>query len=120
MWLGVLIILLAGCASERDRDIPGDARLLVEGNRKVTAVAPSDGTVYIHNVSIDKRVYSGEVHRGDSISVDRENRGVMINDRLVSEQQINTGNDYRIWFAPRTHDTRSNDWDHTRDRDRMR
>ena len=120
MWLGVLILLLGGCASNHDRDVPGNAKLLVEGNRKVTAVAPSDGTIYIHNVSMDNRVYSGEVHRGDSISLDRQNRGVMINDRVVSEQPINSGNDYRIWFAPHDHDARNSDWDRTRDRDRMR
>jgi len=112
LWLGVLIVLLGGCATDKDKDLPASAQLMAQGNRGVTAVAPEDGMIYINNDTTGKRVYAGQVHKGDSITVDREKKGVMINDRLVSEQQISTTNDYKIYFMPMTH---SSDGTHNHD-----
>jgi hypothetical protein len=72
-WMLALVILLGGCASENPKDLPGDAALKAEGNDKVAWSAPQHGTVYIYDNNNEHLLYSGEVHRGDLVSIDPNN-----------------------------------------------
>ena len=110
-WMFALAVVLGGCANQYPNDLPGDARLGVEGNQKVSYTAPSHGTVYIYDDNNQHLIYSGEVHRGDLISVDPDNNWIKIGDRKVTENKLDRGRNHRIFFAP-LHDS-------MRDRDRM-
>jgi hypothetical protein len=120
-WLFALVVVLGGCAAETPKDLPGNAQLVVQGNDKITYTAPSHGTVYVYDNNNDHLLYSGEVHKGDALTVDPQNDWIKLGDRKVSEHSLATGRDHRIFFVPdATHRTSSESTSVDTDRDNGR
>lgn len=94
-------IAVLGCSSEpRAEQVPPNAQLLVQGDQQLAYTAPSDGTVYIYDSTSETLVYSGEVQKGQSISIDPDDDKVMVDGRLAVEKDIHAGNRHRIYFVP--------------------
>jgi hypothetical protein len=96
--LGVGVV---GCSSEpRAEQVPPNAQLLVQGDRQLTYSAPRDGEVYVYDVDDETLLYSGQVQKGQSITVDPEEDRIMIDSKLALEKDIHAGNKHRIYFVP--------------------
>ena len=90
-----------GCASEpKAEQVPPNAQMLVQGDQMLTYAAPNDGKVYVYDADDRTLLYSGEVRKGQSISIDPEEDKIMVDSRLAVEKDIHAGNDHRIYFVP--------------------
>jgi len=98
-WMLVLI-LLGGCASDRHHDIPADARLVSEGDKTLSYSFEQPGTVYIFDRNTDKMVYSGKVERGQMIRVDPDKDRIMLDDKVVRDEDMKANDTRRIFFEP--------------------
>ncbi len=97
-----LAVGIAGCTSEpKAEQVPANARLLVEGDRMLNYSAPSDGEVYVYDSSDRKLLYSGQVQKGQSVSIDPDDDKIMIDNKLALEKDIHAGNRHRIYFVPK-------------------
>jgi hypothetical protein len=45
-------------------------------------------------------VYSGKVERGDSVRVDPDKNRIMLNDRIVRDEDLRSNDTRRIFFEP--------------------
>ena len=101
-WVVLLIALVgAGCMNERHPDIPMDATLMTEGQKDLTFRATEPGTVYVYNRNDNKMVYSGELERGEALSVDPDKNRITINGRTVLEKGVDDNETLRVFFKPR-------------------
>src|SRR3954470_1256234 len=93
-WLFALIVVLGGCTTERPNDLPGNATLGAEGNREVHFMAPSSGTAYVYDNNNEHLIWSGAVHKGDTIDVDPDNNRITVADKKVTTQTLARGRDH--------------------------
>jgi len=91
---------VGGCLSERSNVIPQSAQLRVEGDKLLTYNAAQDGMVYVFNRNANEVVYSGQINRNQSITVDPEKNQILLDGRMVSENTLRNGDRYRIFFQP--------------------
>lgn len=90
-----------GCSSDPEpQQVPPNARLLVQGDQMLSYTATQKGTVYVYDSSDETLLYSGEVDKGQAISIDPEEDQIMIDNRLAVEKDIHAGNRHRIYFVP--------------------
>lgn len=106
-------LLLAGCTEERHSAIPASAHLVNKTTDRGAWTAPSDGTVYIDTGMGDKLFYSGQVRKGQTVTINERRNRLEIGGNTVVDRDI-PGGTYRIWFKPdgtdrvtveRTHET---------------
>ncbi len=119
---GTVLFLIAagGCASSRE-DIPGSARMVAEGNERLTYQVPRGGTVYIYDDDADKLVYTGEVDRDETITIDSEDDRLMIGSRRATEYDLDPDHRMQIYFEEDLRDARpARERYRDRDRDRYR
>ena len=95
-----LLVVAAGCATDRPLSVPADEMLLSEGDRDLTFRADRDGTVYVYNHNDDQILYSGKVERGQTISVDTERDRIELDGRPVMEKGIGGNDTRRVYFRP--------------------
>jgi hypothetical protein len=96
-----LAIGLAGCASTND-SIPTNAQMVSSGNEQVAFTAPRHGTVYVLDKNMNKMIYSGNIDKGQSVSVDptRHDRNITLDGNSVTQESLNVGHTYQIYFHP--------------------
>jgi hypothetical protein len=97
-----LALLLAGCMADRSSQIPANARLASEGTGQVTYRAADDGKVYVFDQNDNKIIYSGDIQKGQIVTVDPQANRVMIGDNVVSERSLHAGNSHRIFVDTST------------------
>jgi len=108
-WIVVFAALIgaAGCMNERHSQIPTDATLMTEGQKSLAFRATEPGTVYVYNRNDNKMVYSGEMERGQSLSIDPEIDRMTIDGRTVLEKGLDNNDTLRVFFKasilPREH-----------------
>lgn len=95
--LALLLMVLCGCASDREMQIPPNASPVSSGNDKVTYTAPADGTVWVYDVGSDRIVYSGALAINQSIAVDPHADQITIDGRVVNDKGLHA-NQYKIYF----------------------
>ena len=92
---------VVGCSSEpRAEQVPPNAQLLVQGDQMLNYTATQDGTVYVYDASDNTLLYSGDIKRNQSVSIDPDKDKVMIDGKLALEKDIHAGNRHRIYFVP--------------------
>jgi hypothetical protein len=100
-WFVVLIALVgAGCQHDRHSQIPADATLMTEGDKSLSFRANESGTVYVYNRNDDKMVYSGDIGRGETLSVDSPNNRITLDGRTVLEKGVDRNETLRVFFKP--------------------
>jgi hypothetical protein len=99
---------VAGCSSEpKAEQVPAGAQLLVQGDQMLTYTATRDGEVYVYDASDRTLLYSGQIEKGQTISIDPDEDKVLVDNKLVLEKDIHAGNRHRIYFqADRAGDER--------------
>ena len=97
IWLYALM-LIVGCAADRNDSVPASAKKMVEGNEEVTFTAPRRGTVYVYDGNDNRVIYSGAVARDDMVVVNPDKDKVTVGDKTVTEKDLRRGHQYRIFF----------------------
>jgi hypothetical protein len=96
----LVLVTLVGCASDRHRDIPTDARLVTEGDKTLTYQFDRPGTVYIFDSDTDKMVYSGKVDRGQMLRVEPDKNRIVLDGKVVRDEDMKTRDTRRVFFEP--------------------
>jgi hypothetical protein len=92
------VLVAAGCRHDRHPSVPARAMMLSEGDGRLAASAEGPGTFYVVDERSNEIRYSGKVERGQSITVDPRENEIRVDDRVVSENRLNSGNRHRIFF----------------------
>lgn len=96
------LLIFGGCATvERHPDIPASALMAAEGNERLAYNPTEGGEIYVYDVTNEEMVYAGEVKRDEIVVVDPGQDRITVDQRIVSEQNMDAGNIHRIFFAPR-------------------
>jgi hypothetical protein len=92
-----LSIGIIGCATTNS-DIPANAQMTASGNESVSYTAPRSGMIYVLDKNTNKLVYSGEVHKGQSLTIDasRPDHNITLDGNTVTQQELNNGHTYQI------------------------
>src|SRR3954466_15665646 len=101
IWLYALLMLV-GCAAERNDAVPASAHQMTEGNGRVAFTAPRSGTVYVFDRNDDRVIYSGAVARAAMVVVAPDRDKGTVGDKTVNEKGLHRGNQYRIFFDEST------------------
>jgi hypothetical protein len=97
-------IALVACEQDRVSNIPTAARVAASGNSSLTYTAPTDGTVWVYDVSDDRIDYSGQLMSGQSIVVNPQNNQIVIDGRVVSDKNLNQIAEHRVYFEEMRHE----------------
>lgn len=92
-----LCVVTTGC-QDQPMSVPPDARPVVEGNKLIQYRAPGSGDIYVYNVTDKSLVYSGRVESDDLLVVDPSVDRISVDGQVVSEQDLDQGDQYRISF----------------------
>jgi hypothetical protein len=95
--VAALALFAGGCASNQ-ADIPADADMVAEGNKKLTYQVPRDGTVYVYDDDANRLIYTGEVRRGQTVSIDSADDDIMIDGRRATEWDLDPDHRIQIYF----------------------
>lgn len=99
----VMWALAGGCRSDRPASVPHDAIHQAGGypgeNQHLRFIADRDGTFYVTDSWDNSLVYTGTVHAGERVIVDRDAGRVTVNDRVVFEKPMRH-TDHWIFFLP--------------------
>src|SRR4051812_22482103 len=90
---------LAGCASDRPQDVPKTAALKAEGDQRVVYAAEQDGTVWVTERGSNDILYSGQVTRGDRLTLDPDAGKLLLNDGVVADKGVGHI-DHKVFFLP--------------------
>lgn len=107
--MGVALTVGAvGCATTNE-NIPVNAQMVTSGNETIAYTAPHDGMVYVLDKNTNKLLYSGNILKGQAVSVDptRKDRNIVIDNNAVTQQALNVGHTYQVYFTPDAHSDRS-------------
>jgi hypothetical protein len=96
-------VLAGGCRSDRPASVPKDAVHQVGGypgeNQRMRFIADRDGTFYVTDAWDNSLLYSGPVHAGERVIVNRDAGRVTVNDHVVYEKPMRH-TDHWIFFLP--------------------
>jgi hypothetical protein len=96
-----LIIGVVGCATS-NQNIPANAQMVSAGNETIAFTAPRRGMVYVLDKNTNKLLYSGNVDKGQTVSIDptRRDRNITLDGNAVTQASLNVGHTYQIFFRP--------------------
>jgi hypothetical protein len=99
--LGAAMIVGAGCAGqEHPQNIPLNAREIGEAKEMVSYTAPDDGTIYVQDATAHKLIYSGQVKKGQMVSVNAKENQVMVDNQLATKTDLLNDHKYALYFQP--------------------
>jgi hypothetical protein len=109
--------LVVGCGPEKHEAIPATASVQTQGTQNLTFTAPHDGMAYVEDTNEHKLVWSGQVLRGQKITLDatREKDQIMLDGQTVVDKTLRPGHEYKIYFDDRSDTMRT----HSSSSDRM-
>ena len=96
-----------GCA--RPYGVPPFTGLVAEApGQAASFAAPDEGTVWVDGPGRPGQprhiVYSGLVHRGETVTIDPEARTLLVDGRPVNASIDGGTSFYQVWFQPVRHD----------------
>jgi hypothetical protein len=96
-----LAIGVAGCAATNE-NVPASAQMVSSGNETVAFTAPRHGMVYVVDKNTNKLLYSGNIDKGQSVTVDptKHDHNIMLDNNTVTQESLNVGHTYQIYFHP--------------------
>jgi hypothetical protein len=92
-----LLLILGGCTTDRDRQIPPTATPVSAGNDRVVYTATAAGTVWVWDSASDRILYSGPLAMNQSIAVDTQANQITVDGRVVFDKGLHSDN-YKIYF----------------------
>ncbi len=93
------LAIFSGCAMDALSNIPATATIASSGNDHLSYTAPSDGRIWVYDVTNDRIDYSGPIRMNEAVKVDPGTNSVKINDRVVADT-LAPGVQRRIYFVP--------------------
>lgn len=90
--------LAVGCASERHRDIPPEAKVVAQGQKDITWRASEDGTIYVFDKSAQAMLYSGRLKRDEVLRIDAMRDQITLDGRVVNDDKIRDHDAINIFF----------------------
>ena len=94
------LFLTAGCAADRNKDVPASAKIVAQGQKDVAYRAPDDGTIYVFDKSEQKVIYSGRVDRDELLKVEAMRDRITLDGKVVMDKQIRDHDAINIFFEP--------------------
>ena len=101
----------AGCASNQS-DVPIGAKMVAEGNKKLTYQAPHDGTIYVYDDDANRLIYTGDIRRDQTLSIDTKSDDITIEGRRATEWDLDPDHRMQIYFNERPMSEPSSDGQH--------
>lgn len=89
-----------GCASE-GVDIPAEADLVAEGNKRLAYEVPDDGVVYVYDDDANRLIYTGRVARGQMIAIDTKDDDILVDGRRATEWDLDPDHRLQIYYDER-------------------
>lgn len=96
--------------SDRPGRIPRRADVVREGTGKLKWTADLDGTVYVYDRNRDTIRYTGPARRGQEIIVQPNDNQVLIDGRVVYDQDLTRDSSHQLYFV-----ANNSDWNRDRD-----
>lgn len=93
---------VSGCSYDRNSFIPPSATVVTEGNSRLSYTAPDDGDIYLFNRRTNEIVYSGKIEKDQSLVADPQQNQITLDGRMLSQNTLVAGDDYRVFFEPRS------------------
>jgi|SwirhisoilCB2_FD_contig_51_3775716_length_428_multi_2_in_0_out_0_1 hypothetical protein len=95
---------VVGCATTNEH-VPSNAQMVSSGNETVAFTAPRHGMVYVVDKNTNKLLYSGNVDRGQVVTIDptKRDRNITLDNNTVTQESLNVGHTYQIYFEPSDH-----------------
>ena len=93
-----LCLIAAGCAADRNQDVPPSAKLVAQGEKDVTYRAPEDGKIYVFDKNAQNVLYSSRVDKDQLLKVDAMHDKILLDDRTVVAQKIHDHDPINIFF----------------------
>jgi hypothetical protein len=81
--------------------VPRSAELLREGSGELSVRASSDGRAYLYDADAARVVWSGNVQRGQLITIDPDNDRAAIEGTVVFDRNLERKHTHRIYLDPR-------------------
>jgi hypothetical protein len=93
------LAILGGCAADPLSNVPANATIASSGNDHLSYSAPSDGRIWVYDVTNDRIDYSGPLSMNEAVAVDPKSNTVTINGRVVSDT-LKQDAQHRVYFVP--------------------
>jgi hypothetical protein len=93
-----MCLIASGCASERNRDVPSDAKIVAQGEKTLTYRAPEEGTIYVYDKNGNNVLYSGRLQRDEMVQVDAMRDKILVDGRTVMDKQIRDHDQINVFF----------------------
>jgi hypothetical protein len=92
---------VVGCATTNE-NVPTNAQMVSSGNETVAFTAPRHGMVYVVDKNTNKLLYSGNVDRGQAVTIDptKRDHNITLDGNTVTQESLNVGHTYQIYFHP--------------------
>ncbi len=108
----IALFAVAGCASQDgidhrkteltgdaiDAAVPQSAALIEAGHKRVTAVAPGAGQLYLFDTNTEKLLYTTHVDQGQTITLDAANDRIAVDGLVVNQQPLVKRHVYQMYF----------------------
>lgn len=94
---------LTGCNhSDGSALVPQGSRLIGagEGGNQTPYEIHDAGTAYVTEPNHNRIVWKGTVQPGDKVKVDGDSHAILLNDQIVSQNDIAKRRDYQVWLHP--------------------
>ena len=92
------MIVATGCAAERNKDIPAEAKLVAQGEKDLTYRTPDEGKVWIFDKNSNAVLYSSKLDKDQVIKVEAMRDRITVDDRTVLSQKIHDHAPMNIFF----------------------
>jgi len=93
-----LCLVSSGCASERNSDVPADAKVVAQGEKTLSYRAPAEGTIYVYDKAGNNVLYSGRLQRDELLQVDAMRDKILVDGRTVMDKQIRDHDAINVFF----------------------
>ena len=95
-----LVLGIAGCATERPEAMSPNAVLETSGDKNLTWTAQGAGNLTVYDQNTEKIVYGTTITPAQNVAVDVDMNRVTLDSKVVSENTLHRGDQYRIFFEP--------------------
>ena len=95
-----LVLGMIGCAVEQPQAMSPNAVMETSGDKNLTWSAESAGNLTVYDQNTEKIVYGTTIRTGQNVAVDVDLNRVTLDSKVVSENTLHRGDQYRIFFEP--------------------
>ena len=95
-----MCLVAAGCAADRNQDVPAGAKLVAQGEKDLTYRTPEEGKITVFDKTGQNVLYTGRLERDEVVRVDAMHDKILVNDQVVLNKKIHDHDAINIFFEP--------------------